>query len=92
VASHVVSCRALGATPHVAQKVRGSAIDGRTTRHPGYAISQVKRKLVEQVFGWMKTIGGLRQVRHRGGGRVAWNFTFSAAAYNLVRMRRLLII
>jgi transposase len=92
VASHVETCRALGATPHVAQKVRGSAIDGRTTRHPGYAISQVKRKLVEQVFGWMKTIGGLRQVRHRGGGRVAWNFTFSAAAYNLVRMRRLLII
>lgn len=92
VASHIATCRALGATPHVAQKVRGSAIDARTTRHPGYAISQVKRKLVEQVFGWMKTIGGFRQVRHRGGGRVEWNFIFSAAAYNLVRMRRLLII
>ena len=67
-----------------------SAIDGRTTRHPGYAISQQKRKLVEQGFGWMKTIGGLRKLRHRGGPLVTWVFTFTAAAYNIVRLRRLL--
>jgi hypothetical protein len=60
------------------------------TRHPGYAISQRKRKLVEQTFGWMKTVGGLRKLRHRGGKLVTWIFTFSAAAYNIVRMRRLL--
>ena len=81
-------------TPHVAQytatRHRRSAIDGRTTRHPGYAISQQKRKLVEQGFGWMKTIGGLRKLRHRGGPLVAWIFTFTAAAYNIVRLRRLL--
>ena len=81
--------RQLGATPHVAQRMRGSAIDRRTTRHAGYAISQRKRKLVEQVFGWMKTVGLQRQVRHRGGARVEWNFCFSAAAYNLRRMQRL---
>ena len=66
----VASLRAMRVTPHVAQHTdgaRGSAIDGRTTRHPGYAISQQKRKLVEQGFGWMKTIGGLRKLRHRGG-------------------------
>ena len=62
----------------------------RTTRHPGYAISQQKRKLVEQGFGWMKTIGGLRKLRHRGGALVGWVFTFTAAAYNIVRLRRLL--
>jgi transposase len=90
VAAFVETSRALGATPHVAQKIRGSAIDARTTRHPGYAISQQKRKLVEQVFGWMKTTGLLRQVRHRGGGLVEWIFCFTAAAYNLTRMRRLL--
>ena len=84
--------RQLGATPHVAQRSRGSAIDGRTTRHPGYAISQRKRKLVEQVFGWMKTVGLQRQVRHRGGPLVAWHFCFSAAAYNLRRMQRLLAV
>ena len=64
--------------------------DGRTTRHPGYAVSQRKRKLVEQAFGWMKTVGGLRKLRHRGGRLVTWIFTFAAAAYNIVRMRRLL--
>ena len=90
VASFVETSRLLGATPHVAQKIRGSAIDGRTTRHPGYAVSQQKRKLVEQVFGWMKTTGLLRQVRHRGGGLVEWIFCFTAAAYNLTRMRRLI--
>jgi transposase len=86
----VETARQLGATPHVAQRVRSSAIDARTTRHPGYAVSQKKRKLVEQVFGWMKTTGLLRQVRHRGGGLVEWIFCFTAAAYNLTRMRRLI--
>ncbi len=82
----------MSVTPHVAQNTtaRRSAIDGRTTRHPGYAVSQRKRKLVEQAFGWMKTVGGLRKLRHRGGPFVEWIFLFSAAAYNIVRMRRLL--
>jgi transposase len=90
----VRSTREMGVTPHVAQYPetdrRGSAIDGRTTRHAGYEISQRKRKLVEQAFGWMKTIGPLRKLHHRGGLLVNWNFTFAAAAYNLVRLRRLL--
>jgi len=89
VASFVTGARALGFTPHVAQKARYSAIDGRTTRHLGYAISQRKRKLIEQVFGWMKTVGGLRKLRHRGTELVDWMITFTAAAYNLVRMRNL---
>jgi hypothetical protein len=89
VASFVASVRELEITPHVAQKTH-SAIDGRTTRHAGYAISQQKRKLVEQVFGWMKTVGGLRKLRHRGGELVDWIVTFTAAAYNLVRLRTLL--
>lgn len=91
---HVADLRALGATPHVAQFTAGprrrSAIDERTTRHPGYAISQRKRKVIEQAFGWLKTTALLRKLRHRGGGRVEWVFTFAAAAYNLIRMRRLL--
>lgn len=90
VASFVAETRTLGVTPHVAAKARFGAIDGRTTRHPGYAVSQRKRKLVEQVFGWMKTVGLLRKLRHRGGPRVDWTFTFTAAAYNLVRLRTLL--
>jgi transposase len=90
VASFVAGVRALGVTPHVAQKVAGSAIDDRTTRHPGYAISQQKRKLIEQVFGWLKTVGGLRKLRHRGGELIDWIVTFAAAAYNLVRLRTLL--
>ena len=89
VASFVRDGRGLGLTPHVAQKVRFSSIDGRTTRHAGYAVSQRKRKLVEQVFGWMKTVGGLRKVRHRGEDLVDWIVTFAAAAYNLVRIRNL---
>ena len=89
VASFVADVRELAITPHVAQKAN-SAIDGRTTRHAGYAISQQKRKLVEQVFGWMKTVGGLRKLRHRGGELVDWIVTFTAAAYNLVRLRTLL--
>ena len=88
----VAELRRMAVTPHVAQNTtqRRSAIDGRTTRHPGYAISQRKRKLVEQAFGWMKTIGLLRKLRHRGGRLVEWIFTFAAAAYNLVRLRTLL--
>jgi transposase len=86
--------RTLGITPHVAQYVptprRASAIDARTTRHPGYTLSQRKRKLIEQCFGWMKTVGLARKLRHRGQARVDWVFTFTAAAYNLVRIRGLL--
>jgi len=83
--------RQLRVTPHVAQNTAGrsSAIDGRTTRHPGDAISQRKRKCVEELFGWLKTVGLLRKVRHRGVARVGWMFTFAAAVYNLVRMRTL---
>ena len=89
VASFVTAVRELDVTPHVAQKDH-SAIDARTTRHAGYDLSQRKRKLIEQVFGWMKTVGGLRKLRHRGGELVDWILTFTAAAYNLVRMRTLL--
>jgi IS5 family transposase len=90
VPSFVAGVRALGVTPHVAQKIKGSAIDDRTTRHAGYAISQQRRKLIEQVFGWLKTVGGLRKLRHRGGELVDWIMTFAAAAYNLLRLRTLL--
>jgi transposase len=80
----VRTAREMGVTPHVAQYPetdrRGSAIDGRTTRHAGYEISQRKRKLVEQAFGWMKTVGLLRKLHHRGGPLVEWIFTFHAAA------------
>lgn len=89
----VANLRGLNVTPHVAQNIKrsgGSAIDERTTRHAGYKISQQKRKRIEEVFGWMKTVGMLRKTRHRGLLRVRWVFTFTAAAYNLVRMRNLL--
>jgi transposase len=89
----VKQMRGLNVTPHVAQNLKrngGSAIDGRTTRHTGYEISQRKRKRIEEVFGWMKTVGMLRKTRHRGVFKVGWVFTFTAAAYNLVRMRNLL--
>jgi transposase len=87
----VAAVRQMGITPHVAQHTtnRRSAIDGRTTRHPGYALSQRCRKKVEQPFGWMKTIGLLRKLRHRGGRKVDWIVSFTAAAYNLVRWRTL---
>ena len=84
----VKETRKVQATPHVAQK-KHSAIDGRTTRHAGYAVSQQKRKRVEEIFGWMKTIGGMRKLRHRGLHVVGWMFTFAAAAYNLIRIRNL---
>ena len=85
----VDALRACNVTPHVARK-ESSAIDERTTRHAGYGISQWKRKAIEQCFGWMKTVGGLRKTRHRGTERVGWMFTFTLAAYDLVRMRSLL--
>jgi hypothetical protein len=93
-ADFVAECRNLNVTPHVAQNLErpgGSAIDGRTTQHPGYGISQKKRKRIEECFGWLKTIAVLRKVRHRGIFNVGWVFTFAAAAYNLVRMRNLAI-
>ena len=88
----VTQLRELNVTPHVAQNLNrqgGSAIDERTTRHAGYALSQVKRKKVEEVFGWLKTIALQRKTHFRGTERVAWMFTLGAAAYNLVRMRNL---
>ena len=88
----VAGCRGLEITPHVAQNItprRGSAIDGRTTRHSGYAISQRCRKRVEEIFGWLKTVGLMRKLRHRGTARVGWMFIFTTAVYNLVRMRNL---
>ncbi len=87
----VQTTREMNMTPHVAQNTsrRSSAIDARTTRHEGYAISQRRRKMVEEVFGWMKSVGLLRKVRHRGTKLVGWMFEFTAAIYNLVRMRKL---
>jgi transposase len=84
----VNKCRASNVIPHVAQK-KNSAIDGRTTRHEGYAVSLRKRKRIEEIFGWLKTVGCLRKTRYRGVSRVQWIFTFAIAAYNLVRMRSL---
>jgi transposase len=89
----VAECRNMKVTPHVAQNTKrsgGSAIDGRTTRHSGYDVSQKKRKRIEECFGWLKTIALMRKVRHRGLEKVGWMFTFAAAAYNLVRMKNLL--
>jgi len=76
-------------TPHLACKPT-TIIDARTTRHPGYRISQQKRQRVEEIFGWLKTVAGLRKTRHRGVARVGWMFSFALAVYNLVRMRNLL--
>ncbi len=90
-ARFVEGCREREITPHVAQNTtnRSSRIDERTTRHAGYAVSQRRRKIVEEVFGWMKTVGLMRKTRHRGTAKVGWMFTFTAAAYNLVRIRNL---
>jgi len=90
VTDFVAGARALKVTPHVARKKRGSAIDGRTTRHEGYAVSLRRRKRIEEGYGWMKDVGGLRKLRHRGRAKVAAIFTFTCAAYNLVRLRTLL--
>jgi IS5 family transposase len=90
-AEHIARLRAIGVTPHVAQHMSGrhSAIDGRTTCHPGYAISQHLRKRIEEPFGW-KAAAGLRKTRHRGLARVGWMVTLTAAACNLVRLFKLL--
>jgi len=87
----VEGLRLLQVTPHVAQNTsnRSSAIDRRTTRHAGYEVSQKKRKRIEEIFGWLKTIGLMRQTRHRGRRRVGWMFVFSLAVYNLMRIRNL---
>jgi transposase len=90
---HVAELRQLKVTPHVAQNTErrgGSAIDARTTRHAGYTVSQTKRKRVEEIFGWFKTVAMMRKTRFRGLERVGWMFTWAAAAYNLVRMRNLM--
>lgn len=86
--------RAMRVTPHVAQNTNGrrSAIDGRTTRYGGYAVSQRIRKRIEEAFGWIKMVGGQAKTKLRGRDRVGWAFTFSAAAYNLVRLPKLLAV
>jgi transposase len=91
----IQNLRDANVTPHVAQFTRGrgrrgSAIDGRTTRHAGYEISQKKRKRIEEIFGWLKTVGLMRKLQHRGTEKVDWVFKFNVAAYNLVRIRNLL--
>lgn len=88
-------CRHMNVTPHVARntaRAGGSAVDARTTRHAGYAVSQKRRKRIEECFGWMKDIALLRKLKHRGLFKVGWIFSFAAAAYNLVRMRSLIPI
>ena len=91
-ADFVMECRELNVTPHVAQNTtnRRSALDARTTRHAGYALSQRTRKRIEEVFAWVKTIAGMRKTRFRGLERVGWAFTLAVAAYNLVRLPKLL--
>jgi transposase len=89
VRSFVETLRFLRVTPHIAAKARYGAIDRRTTRHAGYEVSQRKRKLVEQIFGWLKTVGLMRKTRHRGERRIGWMFVFTLAVHNLVRLRNL---
>jgi transposase len=90
----ITGVRTLGFTPHVSPNIhrqrRRSLVDRRTTRHAGYAVSQWKRKRVEEGFGWQKCVGVLRKLHHRGREKVSWIFTFASAAYNLVRLRTLL--
>ena len=92
VEDFVNELRSMKVTPHVAQNTSGrsSAIDGRTTRHDGYVVSQRIRKRIEEAFGWIKTVAGQEKTKFRGLDRVGWAFTFSAAAYNLVRLPKLL--
>ena len=91
----IAAVRRLGITPHVAPNLHArrshSAVDGRTTRHAGYDTSQRKRKLVEEGFGWQQCVGLLRKLHHRGRETVGWIFAFTSAAYNLVRVRTLLM-
>ena len=84
--------RSMNVRPHVAQNTNGrrSAIDGRTTRHAGYGMSQRIRKRIEEGFGWGKTVGGQRKTRFKGQMRVGWAFTFAMAAYNLIRLPKLM--
>jgi transposase len=91
VAGFVADLRECNVTPHVAQNTtnRRSAIDGRTTRHSGYAVSGRVRKRIEEVFGWTKAAAGFRKTHHRGLARVGWMFTLTATAYNLVRLPKL---
>lgn len=91
-ASFVADMRALNVTPHIAQNISGrrSAIDARTTRHPGYAVSQKKRKRIEEPFGWGKTIGGLARPMLRGVRKLGFKFTLTMAGYNLIRLPRLI--
>jgi Transposase DDE domain len=88
----VMELRERAVTPHVAQNDtnRRSAIDRRTTRHPGYAVSMRIRKRIEEAFGWAKTVAGLRKMRHRGLPKIDWQFTLAMTAYNLVRLPKLL--
>lgn len=98
VAGFIRDLRARKVTPHIARndhitktgKRRTTAIDGRTTRHPGYTVSLRVRKRIEEIFGWMKTTGALRKTRHRGKDRVGWMFTLTATAYNLTRLPKLM--
>jgi hypothetical protein len=97
VRAFAAGLRALGATPHLAQnrhltktgRHRRCSIDRRTTRHAGYAVSQRRRKLVEEAFGWIKTVAGQSKTRFRGLGRVGWSCTLAAAADNLIRLPKL---
>jgi transposase len=81
--------REMQITPHIAGRKGGRSVDGRTTRHEGYAISQRKRKRVEEIFGWAKTVGLIRKAKVRGKAKIDWLFTMSIAVFNLVRMRNL---
>lgn len=90
-ADFVMELREINVTPHIARNTnRRSAIDGRTTRHPGYAASLRIRKRIEEGFGWMKTVAGFRKTKYRGIEKVGWAFTLAAAAYNLIRLPKLL--
>jgi hypothetical protein len=89
VRSFLEGLRDLNVTPHVAQKTSQGAVDGRTVRHEGYRLSQRQRKRIEEIFGWLKTIGLTRKTRHRGTARVNWTFIFAVAVYNLLRIRNL---
>ena len=90
-ADFVMELREINVIPHIAQNTtRRSAVDGRTTRHAGYDVSQRIRKRIEEGFGWMKTIGGMRKPKYRSREKVAWRFTFTAAAYNLIRLPKLM--
>ena len=90
-ADFVMELREINVTPHIACNTsRRSAIEGRTTHHPGYATSLRIRKRIEEGFGWMKTVAGLRKTKYRGIEKVGWAFTLAAAAYNLIRLPKLL--